>query len=100
MEVRYEKNSRIDDFSISDLIRGVKKRMIYILALSIGFGLFSTAYSIFFITPKYEARGTIIVGRTQAAPNEEIGASDIDLNRRLVGTYTVIMQSRIVQDKV
>lgn len=100
-EIRVEQEE-MDEISLFELWEGIRKRLGFIILLGIVFGALAYAYSNFVATPQYQARGTLIVGRNenQQQPTNDINTQDLDLSRRLVDTYTVIMQSRSVQDRV
>lgn len=94
----------VEEISLFELWESIQKHLLSIIAFSILLGGIIFLISTFVITPKYEARGTIIVGRNeksnQAATGGDLNAGDIELNRRLVETYSVIMKSEVIEKEV
>ncbi len=87
-----------------DLVRLVKalwKRiLVIILAIILG-ALLAFAYTLFFITPMYEATTRMYVNNsTLSVGSVSISSSDLSASQSLVDTYIVIMTSRITLNEV
>ncbi len=87
-----------------DLVRLVKalwkRALIIILAIILG-ALLALTYTLFFITPMYEATARMYVNNsTLSVGSVSISASDLSASQSLVETYLVIMTSRITLNEV
>ena len=74
----------------------IKKRIWLILGIVTLSMLTSAVISKYVIVPVYEAKSTLIIGRTQNSPNDKVGYDDILMYEKLVKTYSELAQSRLV----
>lgn len=77
-----------------------KKNFIIYILIGILFGAIMFAVSEFLITPKYESSVSLIVNNDQNKNNQDIQLNDLQLNQKLVGTYTEIIKTRGISDMV
>lgn len=92
-----------ENINLLELVRKLNKHLFSIVCLAIIFAALSYAASVFIITPKYEAVTTMIVSNSKNEQNQKDGDVDINqinANRALVSTYSEIVKSKGVADKV
>lgn len=86
------------DIEISHILRAVKKRIWWIVLgviLAVGFAAF---LSFVWMTPKYEAKTTLLV-KSQQTENQ-VSMADLTTAQSLVSTYGEIIKSRKVAEQV
>ncbi|MDP2946699.1 MAG: Wzz/FepE/Etk N-terminal domain-containing protein [Nanoarchaeota archaeon] len=77
------------------------RRFVFIIILTIVFMISSALISSLFIVPKYESSAQMIVNKTQSDSNtSDVSYNDILLTQKLVNTYSVIINSDSVLNKV
>lgn len=92
-----------ENIDLLELVRKLNKHLFSIVCLAIIFAALSYAASVFIITPKYEAVTTMIVSNSkneQEKQNGDVDINQINANRALVSTYSEIVKSKGVADKV
>lgn len=92
-----------ENIDLLELANKLKKHLFSIVCLAIIFAALSYAASVFIITPKYEAVTTMIVSNSkneQEKQNGDVDLNQINANRALVSTYSEIVKSKGVADKV
>ncbi|MDU5913008.1 MAG: Wzz/FepE/Etk N-terminal domain-containing protein [Anaerococcus vaginalis] len=92
-----------ENINLLELVRKLNKHLFSIVCLAIIFAALSYAASVFIITPKYEAVTTMIVSNSkneQEKQNGDVDINQINANRALVSTYSEIVKSKGVADKV
>lgn len=92
-----------ENIDLLELVKKLKKHLFSIVCLAIIFAALSYAASVFIVTPKYEAVTTMIVSNSKNEQNQKDGDVDINqinANRALVSTYSEIVKSKGVADKV
>ncbi|KPU45155.1 capsular polysaccharide type 8 biosynthesis protein cap8A [Oxobacter pfennigii] len=77
----------------------IRKRIWIIILVTLIAALASGLVSIFLLNPVYEAKATMIIGRTPNNDNERMQYNDVLMYQRLVKTYAEIIKSRLVADK-
>ena len=98
----------MEELDLKELLAlfGKKKWIILLIVLIItAIGL---VYSFYFIEPKYESSTTLILGRINASSEngdvlndgEEITQSEISINSNLVATYSELIKSKTLIQKV
>lgn len=90
---------------IFTLLRKLKKHVLLIISLSILVGVLCFVISKFYITPTYLSNTTMIVGNLNQENNQDAQESNIDINqiqanKALVLTYSEIVKSRGIFEKV
>lgn len=91
------------EIDLLELAKKLKKHLFSILCLAVIFAALSYAASVFVITPKYEATTTMIVSNSKNEQNQiegDVDINQINANRALVSTYSEIVKSKGVADKV
>lgn len=92
-----------ENINLLELVRKLNKHMFSIVCFAIIFAALSYAASVFIITPKYEAITTMIVSNSkneQEKQNGDVDINQINANMALVSTYSEIVKSKGVADKV
>lgn len=77
----------------------LKKRWRMILLLTAFMALTSVAISIFLITPAYEAKTTLIIGRTPRSQDEKVQYDVILAYQKLIKTYGELAKSRMIAEE-
>lgn len=77
----------------------IKKRIWIIVSVTIVLTLTAALLSIFVLSPVYEGKVTLIIGRASNTKNDEIGYDDILMYQTLVKTYGELAKSRLVIDE-
>lgn len=93
------------EIDILELLKKLKNHIILILISTVLLGAIVFGASKFLITPKYEANTSMIVGNSQAeqVQNQQqanVDYNEIQANRALVSTYSEIVKSRGIADRV
>ena len=89
------------EIDLLELVKKLRQHLFSILCLGVIFAALSSAASVFIITPKYEATTTMIVSNSKNEdPNQDVDLNQINANRALVSTYSEIVKSKGVADKV
>ncbi|WP_425538134.1 YveK family protein [Microaceticoccus formicicus] len=93
----------MEEISLLELWYGIRKRILFIIFLTLLFGAAAFGVSKFLITPQYEASTTMVIGKPKDYGQENsdmIKYSDIQLNQKLVTTYSEIIKSRGIAKQV
>ena len=77
----------------------ISKIYIAIIVLMVAI-LTSNIYILFIQTPLYKSTATLVLTRAESSDSASITQNDINLNQKLVGTYSEIIKSRRVLNKV
>ena len=77
----------------------VSKLYIVIIVLMVSI-LVSNIYILFIQTPLYKSTATLVLTRAESGESSAITQNDVNLNQKLVGTYSEIIRSRRVLNKV
>lgn len=95
--------NKTEEVSLSELLKKIKKHLIEIIIISILIGGIIFCVSKFIVEPSYVSNTTMIVGNsTQVSEDkgENLDYSQIQANRALVPTYSEIVKSKGVANKV
>jgi capsular polysaccharide biosynthesis protein len=88
-------------FTLNDIISMFLKRLWLILILALIGGIIAYSYSQYVITKKYTASVTLYVyNQVTNASGQQLNNGDLNLAKRLVSTYLVILKSNQVLDTV
>jgi capsular polysaccharide biosynthesis protein len=79
-----------------EYIQVIKKRIWIIMSVTVAAALVSGIFSIFIMDPVYEAKATLIVGRTPASDKEKMQYNDVLMYGKLVKTYAELAKSDLV----
>ena len=77
----------------------VSKLYIVIIILMVAI-LASNIYILFLQTPLYKSTATLVLTRAESSDSTSITQNDVNLNQKLVGTYSEIIKSRRILNKV
>lgn len=77
----------------------IKKRLWIILLVTIIAALCAGLYSKFMMTPVYEAKSSLIIGKTPNSETDKVQYNDILMYQKLVKTYGELAKSRVVADE-
>ena len=77
----------------------VSKLHIVIIVLMVAI-LVSNIYILFLQTPLYKSTATLVLTRAESSDTASITQNDVNLNQKLVGTYSEIIKSRRILNKV
>lgn len=93
------------EIDLLELGKQILKHSLLILILAILAGVVAFGLSKYVISPKYEANTSMIVSSSkqnvdQNNPQADVELSQINANRALVSTYSEIVKSRGIADKV
>lgn len=78
----------------------IKKNFIKYILFGILFGTLLFALSEFVITPKYESSVSLIVNSEENKENQNVQLNEIQVNQKLVTTYSEIVKTRGIADQV
>lgn len=86
--------------NLRDLLHVLKKRSKFILAVTIGSTIISGALTFSLIKPTYEAKTTIVIGKTDGGQDDksQYNYNDIMMFQKLVKTYSQIGKSQAVAE--
>src|SRR5690625_3382237 len=90
------------EIGLIDIIEYFKKNFLIIILLAILLAALAFIFSSFVATPKYIGSTTMIVSSNQddEGNQDDINYSQIQANKALVSTYSEIVKSRGIADKV
>ncbi|UXS36984.1 Wzz/FepE/Etk N-terminal domain-containing protein [Staphylococcus delphini] len=87
-----------EQIDLSKLFTILRKNMKYLIILPIVFLIVSMVLTFFFITPKYSASTQVLVNQKET--DNQIIAQQVQSNLQLVNTYSEIIKSPRILDKV
>lgn len=88
------------EIDIWALVSACWRRIWMIVACAVIAGAVALCYTLFFVTPMYEASATFYVNNSTTDGDTSISSSDLSTAQRLVLTYVNIIKSETVLDKV
>lgn len=89
-----------ETISLNEILEILKKRLNVIIASIIIIPLLVGLFSIFIITPTYEASSQFIVNQQENEKTNQFDSGMIKTNIELINTYNVIITSRAILDNV
>lgn len=96
-EIYWEDNmENKKELDLRELFGIIKKRIWLIVIITLLTTFISAIFSVFFISPTYEAKLGIIIGKQQ--DGEKITSSDVNLYQNLMQTYIDIAQTNMVAE--
>ena len=97
----------MEELDLKELLSVFLKDKLIILLIVIVTTILGSIYSFYLVTPKYEASTTLILGRinnstseTKTSTTDQITQSEISINSNLVSTYSELIKSRTLIQKV
>lgn len=88
------------EISLKDIFKVVSKRIKLIVAITFIAILISAILSFFVLTPIYEASTQILVNQKESENQSNIQSDEIQANLQLINTYSVIIKSPKILNKV
>ncbi|KFN03980.1 capsular biosynthesis protein [Bacillus clarus] len=88
-----------ETISLKELFTILRKRLVMILAITIGAALVSAIVSYYFMTPIYQTSTQILVNQKKQ-DEKIIQYNEVQTNVQLTNTYKIIVKSPVILDKV
>jgi capsular polysaccharide biosynthesis protein len=88
-----------ETISLKELFGVLRKRLAMIISITFAAALISAIVSFYFITPIYQTSTQILVNQKKA-DNAAFQYNEVQTNLQLVNTYSVIIKSPAILDKV
>ena len=87
-----------EEIDLKELFKMFWKYKVIIILITILFALIGFCYTEYYVVPKYKSTTTLLLAQnsaqdTQDATNE-ITQTDINLNQKLVSTYSILVKSK------
>ncbi|WP_158735753.1 YveK family protein [Alteribacillus sp. YIM 98480] len=90
-----------ETISLKEIADVLKKRLLLIIAVTVGAVMISAAVTFFLLTPTYESTSQFIVNQSdEEMPNNIYDGNDIQTSVELINTYNVIIKSPAVLEQV
>ncbi|WP_436512559.1 YveK family protein [Clostridium thermobutyricum] len=90
-----------ENINISEIFQVLKRKYKLIVAIVIGFVAVASVLSFFVITPKYEAKIKLFIGKEESKDNLGYNSSEIQMYQKLLTTYAEIIKTEdLVQGAV
>lgn len=92
----------MEEINLKELFDYIKERILVVTIILLGVLVLGSIYSIFLKTPMYRSNATIVLVNDDgsAGGNSALTQSDLNMNKSLVTTYSDIIKSRRVLEKV
>lgn len=91
----------MEEINLKELFSFVKSKILFILLVVVVALFFGNFYSLIIKRPLYQSNTTIILTSTnQSESGDTLNSNDVQLNKNLVDTYSVIIKSRRVLSRV
>ena len=93
------------EIDLIELFKNIKKHTLLIIILGLLLGGISYGVSSYVLTPKYDSNATMIVSNSTSTDSQSIEQANVDFgqiqaNKALISTYSEIVKSRGIADKV
>lgn len=93
------------EIDLIELFNNIKKHTLLIIILGLLVGGISYGISSYVLTPKYDSNATMIVSNSTSTDNQNPQQDNVDFgqiqaNKALISTYSEIVKSRGIADKV
>jgi len=85
--------------NIEELFQLFKKRLLLVIIVMAIFTATTGIFSYFFLTKVYQSSTQILVNQTKSE-NEVYSPNEVQTNLQLIGTYSIIIKSPTILDKV
>lgn len=90
----------MEEINILEVIKFFKKKIIIIAIAALSFLLIGIIYTAYFQTPKYKSQTTLLLLKANESINNTYTQSDVLMNQNLVTTYSEIIKSKKVLNRV
>ena len=87
----------MEEINLRDLLSYFKKHLILFIVMVLFVVSAGTIYSVFLLKPEYEAQATVILSSDKSKNTVQ---SEINANKNLIDTYTEVVKSHRVLDRV
>lgn len=87
------------ELSLNEFYLLLKKKRMLIITVFLSFLIVTGFISYFFLTPKYEATTHLLINQKEKNSNR-LETQDIQSNLQIINTYSVIIKSPVILDKV
>lgn len=87
----------MEEINLRDLLSYLKKRLILFIVTVLFVVSAGTIYSVFILKPEYKAQATVILSSDKSKNTVQ---SEINANKNLIDTYTEVVKSHRVLDRV
>ncbi|WP_335871173.1 YveK family protein [Bacillus sp. 2205SS5-2] len=89
-----------ETISLKELFDTLKKRIGLITSITLLAVMVSGLASFFLLTPIYQSSTQLLVNKSNSGEQAAFNTSDIQTNLQLINTYSVIMKSPVILEKV
>lgn len=89
-----------ETISLQEIFTTIKKRLTMIILITVLAVAVAGVTSYFVLTPVYQASAQILVNQKQSGDKQDYNQGQIQANQDLVNTYSVIVKSPTILDKV
>ncbi|MFT9849099.1 YveK family protein [Aneurinibacillus sp. REN35] len=90
-----------ETMNVQEVVTTLRKRFWMIVLVTLFFVAASAGITYLFMTPVYQAKAELLVNKSQVGEKAgSISRNDIESNLQLIETYSVVMKSPRVMDKV
>ena len=86
----------MEEINLKELLDYVKERLLVMIIIILTVLVLGSVYSLFIKVPLYRSTSTVVL----VSDNTSTTTSDVQLNNQLVATYSKIVTSPVVMDKV
>ena len=90
----------MEEINLKELIDYIKTRIVLILFIILIVVVLGSTYSLFFKTPKYRSATTLVLVNDNGEATTQTTQTDVNLNKSLVPTYSEIIKTDAVMNKV
>lgn len=89
-----------NEIKFYDIFSLIKKHWLINLLYSIAIASAVLAISVFLIKPEYKSTASIIINSSSSKEDTQTSLNDIQLNQKLVNTYTELLKTRGIAEQV
>ncbi len=90
----------MEEIDLIELLQYFKEKIGLIIVITMAVCIMGCIYGIFIQIPMYQSYTTVILGGNDNSNTTSITQNDITINKNLVSTYSEVVKSRKVLDKV
>lgn len=90
----------MEEINILDIIKYFKKNIIIVIATAIVFAIAGALYTVYLQVPKYKSQTTLLLLKSNESVGSTYTQSDVLMNQNLVTTYSEIIKSKKVLNRV
>lgn len=90
----------MEEINITEIIKFLKKRILVVVVSALVFLIMGCLYTMYFQTPKYQSQTTLLLLKANEDINNTYTQNDVLMNQNLITTYSEIIKSKKVLNKV